>query len=57
LRASGRALRDRILTALRDESADEKMPKATARNMAIMVKEINAPFADGKEHVSCFTCH
>jgi hypothetical protein len=40
-----------------DKSSDEKMTKVTARNMASMVKEINARFPDGKEHVNCYTCH
>ena len=40
-----------------DRSSDEKMNKVTARNMAIMVKEINARFPDGKQHVNCYTCH
>jgi Photosynthetic reaction centre cytochrome C subunit len=37
--------------------SDENPKKAIARNMITMVKEINAKFPDGKEHVSCFTCH
>ena len=40
-----------------DRSSDEKMEKLTARNMIIMVREINARFADGKQHVTCYTCH
>jgi photosynthetic reaction center cytochrome c subunit len=40
-----------------DRASDEKMQKVTARNMIIMVREINARFPDGKEHVTCYTCH
>jgi hypothetical protein len=40
-----------------DRSSDEKVTKVIARNMLLMVKEINAKFADGKQHVTCFTCH
>jgi hypothetical protein len=36
---------------------DGKMPKVTARMMLAMVREINGKFPDGKEHVTCFTCH
>jgi hypothetical protein len=28
-----------------------------ARMMIVMTREINAKFPDGKEHVTCFTCH
>jgi hypothetical protein len=40
-----------------DRSADSKPEKVTARMMIGMVKEINAKFPDGKEHVTCYTCH
>ncbi|MBV8844480.1 MAG: photosynthetic reaction center cytochrome c subunit [Bryobacterales bacterium] len=40
-----------------DKSSDEKMQKVIARNMIIMMREINMAFADGKEHVTCYTCH
>ena len=40
-----------------DRSADTKMEKVMARMMISMVKEINAKFPDGKEHVTCWTCH
>ena len=40
-----------------DRSSDEKMEKLTARNMILMVREINARFEDGKQHVTCYTCH
>ena len=42
---------------LPDFAADENPKKLIARNMMIMVKEINAKFPDGKEHVTCYTCH
>jgi len=40
-----------------DRSADDKDEKKTARMMLTMVREINAKFPDGKQHVSCYTCH
>jgi hypothetical protein len=40
-----------------DRSSDEKMEKVIARNMIAMVNEINARFPDGKQHVTCYTCH
>jgi len=40
-----------------DKSADTKMEKVMARMMLGMVKDINSKFPDGKEHVTCFTCH
>lgn len=40
-----------------DRSSDEKEEKKTARMMLTMVREINAKFPDGKQHVTCFTCH
>jgi photosynthetic reaction center cytochrome c subunit len=40
-----------------DRASDEKMQKLIARNMIIMVREINACFPDGKQHVTCYTCH
>src|SRR5579884_2611973 len=40
-----------------DRSSDAKMEKVIARNMISMVKEINSKFPDGKEHVTCYTCH
>jgi hypothetical protein len=40
-----------------DRASDEKMQKVIARNMIIMVREINAHFPDGKQHVTCYTCH
>jgi len=40
-----------------DFAADDKPEKATARKMIQMVHDINANFPDGKEHVTCYTCH
>jgi photosynthetic reaction center cytochrome c subunit len=40
-----------------DRSSDAKMEKVMARMMISMVKDINGKFPDGKEHVTCFTCH
>ena len=40
-----------------DRSSDAKMEKVIARGMISMVKDINAKFPDGKEHVTCYTCH
>jgi hypothetical protein len=42
---------------VQDRSSDEKPEKNTARMMITMVKEINGKFPDGKEHVTCYTCH
>ena len=40
-----------------DFASDEKPQKETARKMIVMTQEINAKFADAKEHVTCYTCH
>jgi hypothetical protein len=40
-----------------DRSADAKVQKVTARRMIIMMRGINGTFGDGKQHVTCFTCH
>lgn len=40
-----------------DRSSDAKPEKVMARMMISMVKDINSKFPDGKDHVSCFTCH
>jgi hypothetical protein len=42
---------------VQDRSSDEKPEKLTARMMFQMVKDINSKFPDGKEHVTCYTCH
>jgi Photosynthetic reaction centre cytochrome C subunit len=40
-----------------DRSLDTKPEKVKARMMIQMVMDINKGFGDGKEHVTCFTCH
>ena len=40
-----------------DNASDENPHKNIARAMITMTKEINAKFPDGKEHVTCYTCH
>ena len=40
-----------------DRASDAKQEKVMARMMISMVKDINSKFPDGKEHVTCFTCH
>jgi hypothetical protein len=40
-----------------DRALDSKMEKVMARMMIGMVKDINSKFPDGKEHVTCYTCH
>ena len=40
-----------------DFASDEKEHKEIARKMIVMTREINAKFPDGKEHVTCFSCH
>jgi hypothetical protein len=42
---------------VQDRSSDEKPQKVTARRMVIMLRAINGTFPDGKQHVTCFTCH
>jgi hypothetical protein len=37
--------------------SDENPKKEIARHMITMTREINKAFPDGKEHVTCFTCH
>jgi len=40
-----------------DFASDENPKKETARMMLTMTREVNAKFADGKQHVTCYTCH
>ena len=40
-----------------DFASDAKEEKETARMMITMTRDINSKFSDGKEHVTCFTCH
>jgi len=42
---------------VQDRASDENPKKLVARQMMTMVKEINARFPDGKQHVTCYTCH
>jgi hypothetical protein len=39
------------------KASDANPKKVMARMMITMVKGINANFPDGKEHVTCYTCH
>jgi photosynthetic reaction center cytochrome c subunit len=36
---------------------DAKPPKNVARMMIGMTNDINAKFPDGRQHVTCYTCH
>ena len=38
-------------------SSDDNPKKLVARRMIVMVQHINTSFPDGKEHVTCYTCH
>ena len=39
-------------------ASDENPKKEVARHMIVMVQRINEEaFSDGKEHVTCYTCH
>ena len=40
-----------------DRASDENPKKNVARMMLTMVHDINGKFPDGKEHVTCYTCH
>ena len=40
-----------------DFASDDNPKKETARMMMTMAREINAKFPDGKQHVTCYTCH
>jgi Photosynthetic reaction centre cytochrome C subunit len=40
-----------------DFASDDNPKKETARMMMTMVRDINGKFADGKQHVTCYTCH
>jgi hypothetical protein len=41
----------------RDFASDENPKKEIARQMIVMAQDINAKFPDGKQHVTCYTCH
>ncbi len=40
-----------------DMASDTKPEKVTARMMLTMTREINASHFNGRERVSCYTCH
>ena len=40
-----------------DFASDEKKPKLTARRMIEMTNGINTGHFNGRERVSCYTCH
>jgi photosynthetic reaction center cytochrome c subunit len=40
-----------------NNASDDNPKKLIARKMITMTAEINAGFPDGKEHVTCYTCH
>jgi photosynthetic reaction center cytochrome c subunit len=40
-----------------DRSSDENPKKDMARMMVTMVRDLNSKFPDGKEHITCYTCH
>src|ERR1051325_9491518 len=40
-----------------DFASDANPKKETARMMISMARDLNAKFPDGKQHISCFTCH
>jgi photosynthetic reaction center cytochrome c subunit len=40
-----------------DFASDENHHKIVARKMIGLVRSINPQFSDGKEHVTCYTCH
>jgi hypothetical protein len=40
-----------------DRASDDKEDKVTARKMLAMVRNINATTFNGKDEVTCYTCH
>lgn len=40
-----------------DFASDDNPKKEVARKMIALVRDINSKFPDGKEHVTCYTCH
>jgi hypothetical protein len=40
-----------------DFASDENAKKDIARTMIVLAQDVNAKFPDGKEHVTCYTCH
>lgn len=54
---SGLGVRCDFCHVLPDYASDDNPKKITARMMITMVQDVNAKFPDGKEHVTCYTCH
>lgn len=40
-----------------DFASDANHHKVVARRMILLVRSINPQFPDGKQHVTCYTCH
>ena len=40
-----------------DFASDENPKKDIARKMIVLAQDVNGKFSDGKEHVTCYTCH
>jgi Photosynthetic reaction centre cytochrome C subunit len=40
-----------------DFASDDNPKKNMARNMLRIAHDVNATFPDGKQHVTCYTCH
>jgi hypothetical protein len=40
-----------------DFASDENPHKEIARKMIALARDINSKFPDGKDHVTCYTCH
>jgi hypothetical protein len=40
-----------------DFASDENPKKNIARTMIAMTQDVNGKLGDGKEHVTCYTCH
>lgn len=40
-----------------DFASDENPKKDVARTMIVLAQDVNAKFPDGKQHVTCYTCH
>jgi hypothetical protein len=40
-----------------DFASDANPHKDKARMMIAMMRDVNTKFADGKDHVTCYTCH
>jgi hypothetical protein len=40
-----------------DRASDDNPHKGTAREMIAMTRQVNSHFPDGKEKVTCYTCH